>query len=44
MPNQIFEYHPEAVKEAHRTYHWYDERSEIAADDSGKSFGGLDIE
>src|SRR5688572_8636611 len=32
MSNQIFEYHPEAVKEAHRAYHWYDDRSDNAAD------------
>jgi hypothetical protein len=32
MPNQVFEYHPEAVIEAHEAYHWYDEHSETAAD------------
>jgi plasmid stabilization system protein ParE len=33
MPSRVFEYHPEAVKEAWEAFHWYDERSEQAAKD-----------
>ena len=32
MPGQVFEYHPEAIKEAWEAFHWYDERSETAAE------------
>jgi plasmid stabilization system protein ParE len=32
MPNHAFEYHPEAIIEAHRAFHWYDERSKNAAE------------
>jgi hypothetical protein len=32
MSNQVFEYHPQAIVEAYRAYHWYDERSENAAE------------
>jgi len=31
-PGQVFEYHPEAIQEAWDAFHWYGERSEIAAD------------
>lgn len=33
MPAQIFEYHPEAIKEAWEAFDWYDERSQTAAED-----------
>jgi plasmid stabilization system protein ParE len=33
MSGQTFEYHPEAIKEAWHAFHWYDDRSENAADD-----------
>jgi len=33
MPTRPFEYHPEAIKEAWEAYHWYDERSDTAAED-----------
>jgi plasmid stabilization system protein ParE len=32
MPNLTFEYHPEAILEAHHAYHWYDAQSDTAAD------------
>lgn len=32
MSSQVFEYHPKAILEAYRSYHWYDDRSENAAD------------
>jgi hypothetical protein len=31
MPNRSFEYHPEAILEAHHAYHWYDAQSDTAA-------------
>src|SRR4051812_49604035 len=33
MTGQAFEYHPEAINEAWEAFHWYDERSERAAED-----------
>jgi plasmid stabilization system protein ParE len=33
MPGQAFEYHPEAISEAWEVFHWYDDRSERAAED-----------
>ena len=32
MPDQIFEYHPEAIEEAWEAFHWYEQRSESAAE------------
>jgi len=32
MPNQRFEYHPEAIAEATEAYNWYAERDETAAE------------
>ena len=32
MPNRPFEYHPEAMIEAHKAFHWYAGQSEQAAD------------
>src|SRR6266480_3034549 len=32
MPGQAFEYHPEAINEAWEAFHWYNERSERAAE------------
>lgn len=32
MTSLLFEYHPEAIFEAHQAYHWYEERSEDASD------------
>jgi plasmid stabilization system protein ParE len=32
MPNQRFEYHPEAIAEATEAYDWYAERNENAAE------------
>ena len=32
MRNQLFEYHPDAIIEAHQAFHWYADRSEQAAD------------
>ena len=31
-PSRTFEYHPEAIREAHHAYHWYDRQSSEAAD------------
>ena len=33
MPGRVFEYHPEATKEAWYAFHWYDERSENSSED-----------
>lgn len=32
MPSLRFEYHPDAIHEAHEAFHWYDRQSETAAD------------
>lgn len=32
MSGRNFEYHPEAIKEAWDAYHWYEERSDSAAE------------
>ena len=32
MSDRQFEYHPEAIAEAWEAFHWYEERSEAAAD------------
>jgi plasmid stabilization system protein ParE len=32
MPNQKFEYHPQAIQEAWEAFHWYEQRSESAAE------------
>lgn len=32
MPNLAFEYLPQAIREAHHAYHWYDRQSDTAAD------------
>ncbi len=32
MAGRVFEYHPEAIVEAWEAFHWYKERSAIAAD------------
>jgi len=33
MSDQVFEYHPEAIQKAWHAFHWYEERSENAAED-----------
>ncbi len=32
MPDLPFEYHPDAILEAHHAYHWYAEQSQDAAE------------
>lgn len=32
MSDRAFEYHPDAIQEAWEAYHWYGERSELAAE------------
>lgn len=32
MSDPQFEYHPEAITEAWEAFHWYEERSEVAAE------------